>query len=243
VMPTAEWEALARLHPEATITALSEYQWSDTEVRPAAVIPHAVDEEAFTLRRTADDYLAYLGRFTPGKGVVQAIDCARDLDLPLRLAGWPNDYFDAEIAPLVDGERVRFVGPVAGAARDDFLGRARALLYPITAPEPFGLVLLEAMACGTPVAAFAIGAVAEIVDEGVTGSTCPVGDHLGEAVRRAVELDRPTVANQARQRFGSAAMAGSYERLFERVLVAAPPGSASPARSASVPKPVATPAG
>lgn len=219
VMPTPEWVALARLYPGAAITALSEYQWSGApDVRPAAVIPHAAGKDAFSFRAQPDGYLAYLGRFTPGKGVVLAIKCARALGLPIRLAGWQNDYFDAEVAPLLDGDSVRYVGPVSGDGRDEFLGRALVLVYPITAPEPFGMVLVEAMACGTPVAAFGVGAVTEIVDEGVTGATTRPGGDLEGAVGRAVELDRAGVADRARHRFEPEGMARSYERLFERLL-------------------------
>jgi glycosyltransferase involved in cell wall biosynthesis len=166
-----------------------------------------------------EGYLAFLGRFTSGKGVVTAIETARRLDLPVRLAGWENDLFATEVASLVDGEAVRFVGPVHGRERDRFLGNGSAHLYPITAHEPFGMVMPEAMLCGTPVAAFRVGAVAEIVDEGVTGCTVPVGSDLAAAVRSALTLDRAGVARAAEDRFSAKAMALGFQDVFQDVVI------------------------
>jgi glycosyltransferase involved in cell wall biosynthesis len=216
VMPPPEAAVLARLYPTATITALSAYQWS--EYRDAArpvVIPTGLALEDFTYTAQPEGYLAFLGRFTAGKGVVTAIETARRLGLPIRIACWPNELFDEEVAPLVDGAAVHFVGPVHGEARDRFLGNAAALLYPITAHEPFGMVMPEAMLCGTPVAALRVGAVTEVVDEGVTGCTVPIGSDLATAVRSSLELDRDLVARAAAARFGAAAMVRAYEQLFE----------------------------
>ena len=219
VMPAPESAALARLYPSADITALSTYQWSEyPDVRHPVVIPHGLPSGDFTVTAEPEGYLAYLGRFTPGKGAVTAVETARALDVPIRLAGWESDEFRAEIAPLVDGEAVRFVGPVHGADRDRFLGDAGALLYPITAHEPFGMVMAEAMRCGTPVAAFRVGAVSEIVDEGVTGYTVPVGGDLASAVRSALTLDRALVARRAADRFNATDMVRRFERLFDDVV-------------------------
>jgi glycosyltransferase involved in cell wall biosynthesis len=219
VMPSPESAALARLYPSATITALSVHQWSEYPDLPAPlVIPNGIPSEEFTFTAEPDGYLAYLGRFAPGKGASCAIETARRLGVPIRLAGWANDYFAAEVAPLVDDEAVRFVGPVIGRERDRFLGGAMALLYPISAHEPFGMVMPEAMLCGTPVAAFRIGAVSEIVEEGVTGFAVPVGSDLAPAVRSALALDRAVVARAAADRFSSTAMVRAFESLFEDVI-------------------------
>jgi glycosyltransferase involved in cell wall biosynthesis len=116
-------------------------------------------------RPEAEDYVCFLGRFTPDKGPLAAVAAARELGLRLLLAGPRSDYFTRRVEPLVDGRGVEYVGPVAGQTRDRLLGGARALLYPIRQPEPFGLVPVEAMMCGTPVAAVRLGG-AEIVEEG-----------------------------------------------------------------------------
>lgn len=166
VMPTQESVALARLYPEECITALSLYQWSGfPDLDPAAIIPDGIGDNAFTFNPDPEEYVAYLGRFAPGKGAITAVRTALALGLRIKLAGWENDVYRQKTAPLVDGDRVSYVGPVSGRERDTFLGGAFALLYPITAHEPFGLVMPEAMMCGTPVAAHRVGAVPEIVDE------------------------------------------------------------------------------
>jgi glycosyltransferase involved in cell wall biosynthesis len=221
VMPAPEAAALVRLHPDATVTALSAYQWSEyPDLASPIVIPHGFPVEEFTVRTEPGDYLAYLGRFTEGKGAPQAIATARALGLPIRLAGWENDEYAAHVAPLVDGDQVRYVGPVRGVERDRFLGGARALLYPITAHEPFGMVMPEAMLCGTPVAAFRVGAVDEVVEDGVTGHTVPVGADLGDAVRAALTLDRARVARAARHRFASGTTTARFEALYDDVAAA-----------------------
>jgi glycosyltransferase involved in cell wall biosynthesis len=219
VMPAPESASLARLYPGATITALSDYQWSEhPEVPEPVVIPHGLRSDEFTFTPEPEGYVAYLGQFTPGKGAVTAIETARSMGLPIRLAGWENDEFAQKIAPLVDGVSVSFVGPVQGRGRDQFLGNARALLYPITAHEPFGMVMPEAMLCGTPVAAFRVGAVPEVVVEGVTGCTVPPGSDFATAVRSALDLDRALVSRTARKQFSASVMTLRFQGLFEEII-------------------------
>jgi glycosyltransferase involved in cell wall biosynthesis len=122
------------------------------------------------------------------------------------------------VQPLIDGKSVDYVGFVRGAERDRFLGGARALLYPIQYPEAFGLVQIEAMLCGTPVAALRVGAVAEIVDDGVSGFSVEALTALPEALGRCLLLDRRRVRQQAEKRFSLARMAGDYLRVYEAVL-------------------------
>jgi glycosyltransferase involved in cell wall biosynthesis len=219
VMPPPEAVTLARLYPDQPVTALSGYQWAAfPDVHPVAVIPNGITTEAFTFNDHPADYVAYLGRFADGKGTEIAIRTARAMGLELRLAGWENDYFAQEIAPLVDDDQIRYVGPLTGADRDAFLGGARALLYPVTSHEPFGMVMPEAMLCGTPVAAFRVGAVAEVVDEGITGCTVEVDGDFGGAVRKSLDLDRRVVRDVALASFGSEAMTGRYEALFASIV-------------------------
>ena len=218
VFPDEEEASMWRQHPGACISAVSETQWAAyPELRPAAIVPHGVDVAAHTFREKPDDYLCWLGRFQPGKGPREAIDVARSLGLRLLLAGPENDYFHEAVGPHVDGRTVEYVGPVDPVQRDALLGGARALLYPILAPEPFGLVLVEAMMSGTPVAALGLGAVPGIVEEGLTGAVQPPGTDLAPAVHRCLELDRRRVYERARERFGADRMTAQYAELYGRV--------------------------
>jgi glycosyltransferase involved in cell wall biosynthesis len=207
---------LRTLYPEACVTAISQYQWSAyPHLQPAEVIPHAVDSGQFTLQRQPDDYVCYLGRFTPAKGPLEAIAMARELGLPLWLAGPADNYYQEHVAPLVDGQHVKYVGYVAGAAKDRLLGGARALLYPLREPEPFGLVQVEAMLCGTPVVAMRVGATPEIIDEGVTGYCANDRVEFQDQVLRSFSLDRAAVRARAEQRFSATRMARHYVAMYE----------------------------
>jgi len=219
IVPDESHALLWSQYPNAPVTALSQHQWSEfPDLKPAAVIPHGVDVAGFTLREKPDEYVLYLGRFTSGKGPLHAINVAKALGLPIVLAGPENPYFREQVRPLVDGKQVQFAGFVSGAARDQLLGGARALLYPIQHPEAFGLVLVEAMLCGTPVAAVRLGAVPEIVEEGVTGCLADGMGELSKAVLRSLELDRGRIRQQAGQRFSAEQMARAYVRLYEQIV-------------------------
>jgi glycosyltransferase involved in cell wall biosynthesis len=211
---------VARYH-DAHLTAISAAQWARfADVHPAAVIPHGLDASAHTFTAIPGDYLFFLGRFTHAKGPLEAIAAARDVGMPLRMAGPWSEILEREIKPYVDGDHVVYDGPIGTRRRDELLGGARALVYPIKVAEPFGLVMVEAMLSGTPVAAYKLGAVGEIVEEGVTGFTVEPGDDLAGAVRRCLELDRRVVRERAAERFSSTAMVDAYERLYERVATA-----------------------
>lgn len=219
VHPYQASAALWRAYPDAQVTAISAYQWSEFgDLHPVAVIPHGVDPERHTLCSQPGDYLCYLGRFTADKGALEAIAAARELDLQLRIAGPYNEYFRQHVEPLVDGAQIQYLGFVGPRERDELLGGARALVYPVQAPEPFGLVLVEAMLCGTPVAALGHGAVPEIVEEGVTGAWEPPGGDISAALQRSFFLDRAGVRARALRRFSPEAMAASYEAVFEVAL-------------------------
>jgi glycosyltransferase involved in cell wall biosynthesis len=218
VCPYEDEIRLWSLTPAARVTAVSHSQWSAAPgLRPAAVIHHGVDPAQFTFRDRPEDYVCFLGRFIPGKGPLRAVGVARSLGLRLLLAGPPNDYFRAHVEPLVDGRTVEYVGYVRGAERDRLLGGARALLYPVEAPEPFGLVLAEAMMTGTPVAALAVGAVPEVVEDGVTGCCAAGVEELAALLPRVLHLDRAAVRRQAEERFSARRMAEDYARLYARV--------------------------
>jgi glycosyltransferase involved in cell wall biosynthesis len=219
IVPDENNAMLWRQYPRTSVTAISQHQWSEfPDLKPAAIIPHGVEVSDFTLREQPDDYVLYLGRFVSGKGPLHAINAARTLGLRLILAGPENAYFREHIRPFVDGKQIEYAGYVSGVARDRLLGGARALLYPIQHPEAFGLVLVEAMLCGTPVAAVRLGAVAEIVEEGVTGCMADGMGQFSKVVLRALECDRRQVRQRAEQRFSAKQMACGYVQLYERIL-------------------------
>ena len=227
ILPYDDQAQVWRLHPSARVTAISQYQWSQfPDLHPCAIIPHGVAVEQFTFREKPEDYVVYLGRFIPNKGPLDAIDVAQALECRLLLAGPRSKYYDEEVAPHVDGRRVVYVGEVNRAQRSDLLGRARALIYPLREPEPFGLVQVESMLCGTPVVAPRIGAVPEVVEDGLTGFTTPASQDvqaLVSAARRAFELDRQIIRKTAERRFSAAWMAEDYLRLYEATVRVANP--------------------
>ncbi len=206
--------------PTARVTGISRYQWSlFPQIQTAAVIPHGVDIAQFTFRAEPEDYLLYLGRFVSGKGPLLAIETARNLGIKLVLAGPSNPYFREKIQPLIDDKTIEYAGFVTGRERERLLGGARALLYPIQYPEAFGLVLVEAMLCGTPIAAMRLGAVPEIVEEGITGFTSETRQKFAGLVPKCFALDRAVIHQRAAARFSAERMARDYAALYQQVAV------------------------
>jgi glycosyltransferase involved in cell wall biosynthesis len=167
-------------------------------------------------------YLAFLGRISPEKGVDRAIEIARASGLPLKIAAkvdrQDKAYFEQAIRPLLDQPGIEFVGEISEREKGRFLGEALALLFPIDWPEPFGLVLIEAMACGTPVLAFGKGSVPEIVEDGVTGAIVYGMDETPRALARVIALDRAQVRRRFEERFTAERMAADYVKIYERLL-------------------------
>ena len=192
---------------------------------------HAVDPARLPFRSAPDDYLLFLGRFVAGKGVVEAIDVARRCGMRLVLAAAENDYYRQTIAPLVDGNRIAYHGEVDPAGRAALLGGARALIYPVQADEPFGLVLAEAMTCGTPVAALDRGAVGELVDKGITGGVFDNLDDLMAGLPRIVALDRGRVRARAVERFRPDRMIEGYAAIYADLAASGRPGEMPSSRS------------
>lgn len=213
--PGPEEIALWSAYPDAPFVAVSTEQARlMAGLNVVATIHHGVDDSAFPFRAEADDYVLFLGRFTQGKGVLAAIDVARRVGVRLLLAAEENDYYREAVAPLVDGTRVQYVGEVGPVAKAALLGGARALLYPVQAAEPFGLVITEAMACGTPVAALNRGAVPELVEHGVTGGVFTSLDDLASGLPAVMGLPRDRVRTVALERFGVDRMVGAYEAVY-----------------------------
>jgi len=218
IVPDENSARIWQMSHGSSVTAISRHQWSAfPKLQPAAVIPHGVDVSQFTLREQPDDYACYLGRFTSGKGPLQAIEAARRLGLRLIMAGPESRYFREHIRPLIDRRAVEYVGYVSGAERDKLLGGAKVLLYPIQYPEAFGLVVIEAMLCGTPTAAMRLGATTEIVEEGVTGCTASSQEQFLTAVSQCLTLDRRQIRKRAEQRFSAERMAQDYVHVYERL--------------------------
>jgi len=176
---------------------------------------------------TDQGYLAFLGRISPEKRPDRAIEIARRAGIPLRMAAKVDDadraYFEQQIEPLLRDPLVEFVGEIGDADKSEFLGNARALLFPIDWPEPFGLVVIESMACGTPVIAFARGSVAEIVEDGVTGFIVHDIEEAARAVRRLPELDRREVRRRFEQRFSAGRMASDYLEIYRQLALTSTP--------------------
>jgi glycosyltransferase involved in cell wall biosynthesis len=189
----------------------------------AATVYHGLPKNLLTPNYEPKGYLAFLGRITADKGPETAIQLARAAGLPLKIAAKivrsERRYFTQRIEPLLDGTDVEFVGEIDDAHKAEFLGNAAALLFPINWPEPFGLVMIEAMACGTPVVAFRCGSVLEVIDDGMTGYTVEPEGGLG-AIDRAVKLDRRNVRRRFEERFTARRMAEDYVRIYESTIKA-----------------------
>ena len=167
-------------------------------------------------------YVAFLGRISPEKRPDRAIRIARTLGIPLKIAAKVDKvdeaYFREKIEPLLSDPGVEFIGEINERSKAEFLGEAQALLFPIDWPEPFGLVMIEAMACGTPVLAFRNGSVSEIIDQGVTGAIVETMDEAVRMLPQVLALDRRAVRRRFEQRFSSARMAWDYVALYGSLL-------------------------
>ena len=172
--------------------------------------------------RPRGNYLAFLGRISPEKRPDRAIRIARALEIPLKIAAKVDKvdeaYFREKIVPLLNQPGVEFIGEIDERAKSEFLGDAAALLFPVDWPEPFGLSMIEAMACGTPVLAFRCGSVPEIVDHGVTGFIVGAMDEAIRMVPEVLALDRRAVRQRFEQRFSAARMARDYVHVYRSLL-------------------------
>jgi glycosyltransferase involved in cell wall biosynthesis len=213
--------SLWKHYPEAPFVAISNEQARLLAgLNVVATVLHGIDMHGFTFQETPEDYLLFLGRFTEGKGVLQAIEIAKRVGMRLILAAAEDAYYREHVAPHVDGRRIVYHGEADFPTKVKLYGGARALLYPIQAREPFGLVLAEAMACGTPVAALDRGAVREVVDEGVTGIVFKDLEAMANDLPRVFDLDRRRVRERAVVRFGIARMVDEYVAVYRRLVEA-----------------------
>ncbi len=204
-----------------------------------ATIPHGLDTSVYHFEPHSGDYLAFLGRISPEKRPDRAIEIARQAGLPLRIAAKVDaadtNYFEEVIQPLLRGSPfVEFVGEIGDAEKSAFLGGARALLFPIDWPEPFGLVMIEAMACGTPVIGWRCGSVPEVIDDGVSGFIVDDMAQAVDAVHAIDQLDRHRVRAAFESRFSARAMANAYVAQYRRLTAGDDGDAAAPQRRFAV---------
>lgn len=217
---------LYRVFPEMPLVSISDNQrrpmppvrWVGTVHHGLPLDPHRFNPEA------KRDYLAFLGRISPEKRPDRAIEIARRAGLPIKIAAKVDEadagYFQSHIRPLLQDPLVDYIGEIGEAEKTDFLSGAKALLFPIDWPEPFGLVMIEAMGCGTPVIAWRRGSVPEVLEQGVTGFMVEDLEEAVAAVERLPELDPVRVRARFEARFSAERMAQDYLRIYRRLIEA-----------------------
>jgi glycosyltransferase involved in cell wall biosynthesis len=203
---------------------------------------HGLPESLYKFSLKSEDYLLFLGRISPEKRVDRAIEIARLSGYPLKIAAKvdhaDSEYFEQVVRPLLSSPHVEFIGEVGEVEKCALLGGARALLFPIDWEEPFGLVMIEALACGTPVIAWRRGSVPEVIDDEKTGYVCDSIEEAVNAVHRVEFLDRATCRDTFERRFSVRQMVDSYLQIFDRMLQFQEPPVSRNGRSHSGPRPV-----
>jgi glycosyltransferase involved in cell wall biosynthesis len=188
----------------------------------AATVYHGLPRDLFQFRPNHGDYLAFLGRISPEKRADRAIEIAKRVGMPLKVAAKVDRvdrrYFKRTIEPLLQESHVEWVGEISDRDKGEFLGNAYALLFPIDWPEPFGLVMIEAMACGTPVIAYDSGSVPEVMEDGVTGFIVRNVDEAAEAVTRVRNLSRSSCRQVFEKRFAADRMAQDYVKTYMKLI-------------------------
>lgn len=218
-----EIQELYRAFSDAPLISISDAQRKPLpEANWQGTVYHGLPEGVFVPRINRGEYLVFLGRFSPEKGPDRAIEIARQIEMPLKMSAKVDcdnrEFFNARVAPLINSSSlIEDVGETNEEEKIQLLGNAYALLLPIDWPEPFGLVMIEAMACGTPVIAFNCGSVPEVIDDGVTGFIVNSIEEAVQALRKVPELDRRKCRKIFEQRFTSRRMALDYLALYQQV--------------------------
>jgi len=217
-----ELQAIYGYYPEVPVVSISYAQRHPCpQANWISNVYHGLPRHLYRLHQAPGRYLAFLGRISPEKGPEAAIHIAKRAGLPIRIAAKidavDRDYFHSTIEPLLDPPHVEFLGEVTDEEKDEFLGNAAALICPYW-PESFGLVLIEALACGTPVVTYAHGSFPEIIDHGVTGFLCRTQREMNEAIGRLHQIDRKQCRRVFDERFTAERMAQDYLEAYRHVI-------------------------
>jgi glycosyltransferase involved in cell wall biosynthesis len=221
---------LYRSYPELPLVSISHAQRASLEgVNWQGTVHHGLPPDLLQQGNGSGGYAAFVGRVSPEKGVDKAIDIAQRAGIHLKIAAkvqaCDREYFDSRIVPLLKADGVEFIGEIDEAEKAGFLGNARVLLFPIDWPEPFGLVMIESLACGTPVVAFRQGSVEEIVEDGINGFVVDDADQAIAALRRIDEIDRSICRRTFDARFSVGRMTADYVAIYEQLRAVKPPVS------------------
>jgi glycosyltransferase involved in cell wall biosynthesis len=222
-LDSLELEPIFRTFPESPLISISDAQRDPhPDANWMGTVYHGMPIDLYRPYAAAGQYLAFVGRISPEKRVDRAVEIALRLGMPIKIAakidGKDRDYYDQKIKPLFANRLVDFVGEIGEDEKNDFLGGAAAFLFPIDWPEPFGLVMIEAMACGTPVVAFRCGSVPEVMRDGVSGFVVDTVEQAVDATARAIELPRAGVRAYFERRFSAPRMARDYVTVFEAMV-------------------------
>jgi glycosyltransferase involved in cell wall biosynthesis len=213
-------------YPEISYVTISDFQRLRETMPRISTIRHGLHFTDYRLTTAKEPYLAFLGRIAPAKGTHLAVAVAQKAGMRLKIAGEIQpifrDYYDSQVKPHVDGNLIEYVGEADMEAKNELLGNASAMLFPIQWDEPFGLVMIEAMACGTPVVALSGGSVPEIVKHGVCGWVCSTIDEMASCAQRCDQFKPAEIRAYAEQTFSVERMVRQYADLYANVLVRAP---------------------
>jgi glycosyltransferase involved in cell wall biosynthesis len=214
---------LYRAFPDMPVSSISNAQraplpWLNWQ----GTVYHGLPENQYEFSPKPGGYLAFLGRTSPEKGLDRAIAIARKAGMPLKIGAKVDaadlKYFETCLKPLISGPDIEFLGEVGFPEKNELLGGATALLFPVDWPEPFGIVMIEAMACGTPVIAYPAGSVPEVIEDGITGFVVPNADAAVKVIREIASFDRAACRRRFEERFTASLMSSQYLRLYEALL-------------------------
>ncbi|MGA7219427.1 MAG: glycosyltransferase family 4 protein [Candidatus Sulfotelmatobacter sp.] len=214
---------LYQMFREQPVVSISDSQraplpWANWQ----GTVKHGMPRDSLCFSRGKGKYLAFLGRISPEKGIIDAIEIARRANMPLKIAAKVDradvEYYEKCVKPLLNSHLIEFIGEIGNEEKSEFLGNAAALLFPIDWPEPFGLVMIEAMACGTPVIAYPRGSVSEVLVDGVTGFIVNDADGAVEAVKKLGTIARESCRRHFERHFTAERMAGEYVAIYDRLV-------------------------